>query len=72
MQLAETGLILNWMSNIPWFPKADECFAESSRKTAKITSIKLIDLTSAFFIFGVGIAFSALICFAELVFFYRA
>lgn len=72
MQLAETGLMMNWVSNLKWSPKADECFAEDSRKTAKTTSIKIIDLISVFLILGVGIAFSTLAWLAELVFFYRA
>lgn len=72
MQLEETGLIRQWVKMLPWIPRADKCFADDAKATAKQTSIKLIDLASAFFILGIGLAVSTFAFIAERMFFYRA
>ena len=72
MELAETGLGRQIVKMLPWIPKADKCFAEISRKSAKQTSIKLEDLTSVFLILGLGVAATVLAFLVELTVFYSA
>lgn len=67
MQLWETGLSRFWAKSL--LPRADECFARNTGKV-KEAKIKLSDLTSAFFIFGVGMSASLGYFVLELSFFY--
>lgn len=66
MHFSETGLLRQIVKTLPWIPKSDECFVDASKKKAKVTSIKLIDLTSAFFILGVGVTLSLISYLVEL------
>lgn len=70
MELWESGIGRFWVKNS--LLKAEECFAlEVDRPLAKQASIKLVDLTSAFFILGVGISVSVLSFVWELIHFFR-
>ena len=54
MDLFESGLMNFWVNNL--IPNgADECFASKQKSTARQVPIRLIDLTSAFVIFGIGV-----------------
>ena len=54
MELWETGLTNVWTENE--IPKADQCFAKEVKSSILIrpSRIKLVDLTSAFLILGIG------------------
>ena len=56
MQLWETGLTNFWVENE--MPKADQCFAKFVKPSTSIrpSRIKLVDLTSAFLILGIGLS----------------
>ena len=61
MYLWETGLNVFWVDRLT--PYADACFDKKPPKTtSKPTAIKLVDLTSAFLILGIGLGLAA-ICF---------
>lgn len=66
MQLAETGLVRQYVKSLPWIPKADKCFTQEAKKTANQTSIKLIDLSSAFLILCIGTTIAAVAFLFEL------
>lgn len=67
MQLVETGLVRQYVKTLPWIPKADKCFAKETKKTTNQTSIKLIDLSSAFLILCVGTTVATVAFLFELV-----
>ena len=63
MHLTETGLIKFWMHH-SYKPSA--CLKKTSSSQAKISPIQLADLTSAFFILGIGLSLSTLAFLLEL------
>lgn len=69
MELRENGL-LDFYSNealyIPGSGGSEQCF-KKVKNSAKDTPIKLMDLTSAFFILGIGIRFAILCFLLELI-----
>lgn len=66
MNLWETGLTRQWTKI--QLPQASACFDERSRKrTAKQSSIKLVDLTSAFFVLASGVTIASFTFAAEFV-----
>ena len=69
MELRENGL-LDYYSNeglyVPGSRESDKCFKEQN-KSAKNVPIKLVDLTSALFILGIGFGLSILCFLLELI-----
>ena len=69
MELREYGL-LDYYANdalyIPGSRESDQCF-KKQKKSAKNVPIKLVDLTSAFFILGIGTGLSILCFLLELI-----
>lgn len=68
MELWETGLNRIWVYNE--LPKAQVCLTNVKRnhqQQAPQTPIKLVDLTSAFFVLGIGISLSFLAFIVELM-----
>ena len=69
MELRENGL-LDYYSNeglyVPGSRESDQCF-KKVKNTAKDVPIKLVDLTSAFFILGIGTGLSILCFLLELI-----
>ena len=60
MDLWESGLARFWVKSVT--PRADECLdTNRKKKTARQVPIRLVDLTSAFLILGIGLG-SAIIC----------
>jgi len=66
MALWETGLIDFWTHEVFNIRGAEKCLAPPDT-TPKLVPIKLIDLTSAFFILGTGIRVSVLVFLIELI-----
>ena len=67
MELWEFGLVEHWMKEAT--PKAEECFAiRKPDKFFRLNPIHLFDLTSAFFILGIGVALATLCFLLELVY----
>lgn len=68
MALWETGLIDFWTREAMNARGGEKCLAPSSTLSKpKLVPIKLIDLTSAFFIIGIGIGVSVLVFLIELI-----
>ena len=69
MELRENGL-LDYYSNqglyVPGSGGADQCF-KKKKNSAKNVPIKLVDLTSAFFILGIGTGLAILCFLLELI-----
>ena len=69
MELRENGL-LDYYSNqglyIPGSGRSEQCF-KKEKNSAKDVPIKLVDLTSAFFILGVGTGLAILCFLLELI-----
>lgn len=69
MELRENGL-LDYFSNqglyIPGSRESDKCF-KKVKNSAKDVPIKLVDLTSAFFILSIGLGLSILCFLLELI-----
>lgn len=68
-RLLETGLVLHWkLQRVSLNQKADQCFRKDEKpKANKPTSIRLKDLTSAFFVLGIGIALAIASFLIELI-----
>ena len=68
MELWEIGLLQNWLKSEIQLMKAEECFAvQNKRLDTSHTGITLVDLSSAFFVIGIGLSLSALAFLSELV-----
>lgn len=65
IELWQTGLTRHWIEHMS--PSAYECFDRNPPKSTTSVPIKLVDLTSAFLIFGIGGGLSILIFLLELV-----
>jgi ionotropic glutamate receptor len=59
--------MIHWLKNN--LPYVDKCLAKSN-ESARQKPIKLVDLTSAFFILGIGVSL-ALLSFLTEVFYFR-
>ncbi len=68
VQLWETGLTRRWVEQAISYRKADKCFVrkEKAQTSALQVAIKLEDLSSAFFILGIGVALAILTLLAEM------
>jgi hypothetical protein len=66
MDMWEFGLFDHFIKDAFRTGNADECFAQQ-RKWAKNVPIKLVDLSGAFFILGIGLGLAILCFFIELV-----
>ena len=62
----EFGLIDHWIDEALKIPGTDKCFETKPRK-AKDVPIKLVDLTGAFLILGIGLGVSTLSFLLELI-----
>lgn len=66
MYVWETGLVPYWVQNV--IPKAYACFDKNQQKTtSKPNAIKLVDLTSAFLILGVGLGLGIIFFIFEIM-----
>ena len=66
MYVWETGLVPYWVQNV--IPKAYACFDKNPQKTtSKPNAIKLVDLTSAFLILGVGLGLGIIFFIFEIM-----
>ena len=66
MQIWEFALIEKFISDSFSIPNAEKCFAKKG-KSAKDVPIKLVDLTGAFLILGIGLGLGILCFFIELI-----
>ena len=62
----EFGLIDHYSNEAFYIPGAEKCFAKKG-KSAKDVAIKLVDLTGAFLILGIGLGLGILCFFIELI-----
>ena len=49
-------------------PRIDQCFVENQHVGARQKSLSLVDMSSAFVIFGLGMSLSILVFFLEIVY----
>ena len=68
LELWQTGMTRFWIES--FLPRADEFFAKKPHKSTAAILIKLVDLTSAFLIFGLGVASSIIMFLIELIFYH--
>lgn len=64
--LWETGLMMHWLKNN--LPPVDKCLVKS-KDSARQKPIKLVDLTSAFFILGIGVSIALFSFLMEVIYF---
>ena len=68
MDFFESGLLRFWAKSV--IPRADECFFTKKQETsARQVPIRLVDLTSAFLILGVGLGLAVLTFLLERIYF---
>ena len=67
MDFFESGLLRFWAKSV--IPRADECFATKKQSTsARLVPIRLVDLTSAVLILGVGLGLAVLTFLLEQIY----
>lgn len=54
--LWENGLLNYWLKQ--YSPNVDRCFIDSIKPRGKMTSITLVDLSSAFLLYAIGLGFA--------------
>ena len=67
--LWETGLMIHWIRTNSPSMNVDRCLAKS-KDSARQKPIKLVDLTSAFFILGIGTGVAMIRFLYELIYFH--
>lgn len=67
IELWETGLMRYWINNL-LLPGADKCFDNKPPKSTTSVPINLVDLSSAFLVFGMGVGLSLLSFVIEISF----
>lgn len=68
MDYRESGLLNFVIKELPTIPRAEQCFADTTRREARLVPIQLSDLTSAFLILGIGIGLAVLTFLLELLY----
>ena len=63
----EYGLLDHWGAEAFRIPNAEKCFVARRRKSTEALSIKLVDLTGAFLILGIGLCAGMLSFLFELI-----
>ena len=67
MEMWEFGLLDHWTDETFHVPNAEKCFDVKQRKSTKNVPIKLVDLTGAFLILGIGLGLAVLCFLLEII-----
>lgn len=63
--LWESGLLVHWLRK--YTPNVDKCMLDTVKPRGRMTSISLLDLSSAFLLLGFGVGLSIVVFLLEIV-----